>query len=204
MRLHLTRVILVSAAIVAALCAELSAEQLSCVQVHALARAARAKSVSELDSLKASVDESYLAQLVFAFRSFELHPSTSTASAVLDFLPQDDSHRNEWYSLSGLMCAEEQQQDVISLARLQARMSRDFAKSVNLVPKKMNQYVSYPVIIGLDPHDDYAEAMVSVCQKHHSEFTAAVEQLSEKDKAWFLRVVFEPVSCRALAHPEAE
>ena len=162
MRLRLNYISILAVAILSVLASELCAQQQTCVQVLALAKMARARSVSELDPLKASVDNSYLAQLVFTFRSFELQPTEGTASAVLDFLPRDESHREEWYSLSGLMCAEETQGDVIALARIQARMSRDFAKSVILFPKRMNQYVSYPVIMGLDPHDDYAEAMTGV------------------------------------------
>jgi hypothetical protein len=157
-----------------------------------------------LNSLRRPAGNSYRAQLVFAFRALELQPTQLTASAVLEFLPKDDSHREEWYSLSGWICDEEQEQDVKSLAKLQARMSHDFAKAAILSPARMYQYVSYPVIIGLDPHDDYAEEMAAVCRKHHQEFSAAVNQLPEKDRAWFLRVVFEPSSCRALEHPEAE
>ena len=204
MRLHPTHVRLVVCAILAALSSDLHAQQLSCVQVHTLAKMARAKSMREMKPLKASAGESYLAQLVFAFRNFELQPSENTASAVLDFLPRDDSHREEWYSLSGWMCAEEQKREAISLAKLQARMSTDFARSVILVPTRMNQYISYPVIMGLDPHDDYAEAMIGVCRKRHSEFAAAIDQLPEKDRACFLRVVFEPSNCRALAHPRTD
>jgi len=191
-------------AFVAALSDQLCAEQLSCAQVHAMAEMTRPGSISELNSLKASAGDSYRAHLVFAFRALELQPSELTASAVLDFLPEDDRHREEWYSLSGWICDEEQDQDVKSLARLQARMSRDFAKSVILSPTRMYQYVSYPVIMGLDPHDDYAEQMTAVCRKHHHEFIAAINQLPEKDREWFLRIVFEPADCRPLAHPEAE
>jgi hypothetical protein len=141
---------------------------------------------------------------VFAFRAFELRPTEPSASAVLDFLPKDENHREEWYSLSGWICEGEREPDVKSLAQLQGRMSRDFAKSVILSPARMYQYVSYPVIIGLDPHDDYAEQMAAVCRTRTREFMAAVNQLPEKDRRWFLRVVFEPSDCRALAHPEAE
>jgi hypothetical protein len=160
--------------------------------------------MSELQHLKMSAGQSYRAQLVFTFRTFELQPKETTASAVLDFLPQDDSHRNDWYSLSEWICVEEQDRDVISLARLQTRIPRDFAKSVILFPKRMYQYVSYPVILGLDPHDDYAEETTAVCLKRHQEFTAAVNQPPEKDRAWFLQVVFDSSGCRALSHPEAD
>jgi hypothetical protein len=182
----------------------LCAEDLNCIQVHAVAQMARAQSLSELKLLKASAGQSYRAQFVFTFRAFELQPTEITASAVLDFLPQDDSHREEWYSLSGWICDEEQQRDVISLAKLQTRIPRDFARSVILFPKRMYEYVSYPVILGLDPHDDYAEQTTAVCRRRHQQFTAAVNQLSEKDRAWFQRVVFESSGCRALEHPEAD
>jgi hypothetical protein len=177
---------------------------MNCAQVHAMAQMARARSTSTLNLLRASAGDSYRPQLVFAFRAFELQPTKTTASAVLDFLPRNDSHREEWYSLSGWICHGEQEQDVKSLARLDGRMSHDFARSVIISPTKMYQYVSYPVIIGLDPHDNYAEEMVAACRGRPREFAAAINQLPEKDKSWFLRVVFEPSDCRALAHPEAE
>jgi hypothetical protein len=204
MRSHATHLSLVFFAIAAALSFQLRAQQPSCAQVHAMAQMARVRSMSELNPLRIAAGNSYRAHLVFAFRALELQPTESTASAVLDFLPQDDSHREEWYSLSGWICDEEQEQDVKSLARLQARIPHDLATSVILVPKRMSQYISYPVILGLDPHDDYAEQMVAVCRKHHREFRAAVNQLPERDRDWFLRVVFEPSGCRALDHPEAD
>jgi hypothetical protein len=191
-------------AILAALSGQLRAQQPSCAQVHSMAQMARARSMAELNPLRTSAGDSYRAQLVFAFRAFELQPTELTASAVLDFLPKDDTHREEWYSLSGWICHEEQDQDVTSLAQLQTRMSRDFAKSVILSPTRMYQYVLYPVILGLDPHDDYAEEMVAVCRRRPRDFAAAINQLPEKDRSWFLRVVFEPADCRALEHPEAE
>jgi hypothetical protein len=191
-------------AIIAALCGQLCAQQLSCAQVHAMAQIARARSTSQLNPLRTSAGNSYRAQLVFAFRALELQPTKLTASAVLDFLPKDDSHREEWYSLSGWICDGEKDQDVKSLAELQGRMSRDFAKSVILSPSRMYQYVSYPVIIGLDPHDDYAEEMTAVCRRRPREFAAAIDQLPEKDRTWLRQVVFEPSDCRALAHPEAD
>lgn len=197
-------VILVVFAIVAALSGQACAQQWSCAQVHAMARMTRARSLSELNSLATSAGNSYRAHLVFAFRAFEIQPTELTASAVLDFLPQDDSHTEEWFSLSGWICNEEEDQDVKSLAQLQTRMSRDFAKAVILSPTRMYQYVSYPVIIGLNPHDDYAEEMATVCRRRPREFAAAINQLPAKDRSWFLRVVFEPSDCRALAHPEAE
>lgn len=160
--------------------------------------------MAKLNLLRPSAGDSYRAQLVLAFRALELQPTKLTASVVLDFLPKDDSHREEWYSLSGWICDGEQEEDVKSLARLEGRMSRDFARSAILSPTRMYQYVSYPVVLGLDPHDDYAEEMTAVCRGRPREFAAAIDQLPEKDKSWFLRVVFEPSDCRALAHPEAE
>jgi hypothetical protein len=204
MRLHQTQVILLFFAIAAALSGQLCAQEPSCAQVHAMAQMARARSMSELNPLKRAAGDSYRARLVFAFRALDLRPAERTASAVLDFLPQDDSHRGEWSSLSGWICEEEQERDVKSLALLQTRIPRDFAKSVILFPKRMYQYISYPVIVGLGPDDDYAEEMVAVCRTHPREFRAAIGQLPKKDRDWFLKVIFEPSDCRALAHPEGD
>jgi hypothetical protein len=204
MRLHPIYRSFLFFATIAALSGQICAQQLSCAQVHAMAEMVRARSTSQLNPLRTSAGNNYRAQLVFAFRALELQPTKLTASAVLDFLPKDDSHREEWYSLSGWICDGEQDQDVKSLAQLQGRMSRDFAKSVILSPTRMYQYVSYPVIIGLDPHDDYAEKMTAVCRRRPREFAAAIDQLPEKERTWLRHVVFEPSGCRALAHPEAE
>jgi len=48
------------------------------------------------------------------------------------------------------------------------------------------------------------EKMVAVCRMHRCEFRAAVDQLSEKDWDWFLRVVFEPSDRHVLDHPEGD
>lgn len=191
-------------AVAVVLSGHLSAQQMSCAQVHAMAGMARASSTKELNTFKSSAGESYLAQMVFTFRAFELKPSKATAAAVLDFLPHDDSHRQDWYSLSGFICDKEQMRDVTSLALIQTRMSRDFARSVILRPERMYQYISYPVIMGRDPHDDYAVRMAAVCRSRHLEFVAAVDRLPEKDKAWFLRIVFDPSGCRTITYPEAD
>lgn len=191
-------------AILTAFSGLLCAQQLSCTQVHSMAQLARARSLTELNSLRATAGNSYRARLVFAIRALELQPTQLTAAAVLDFLPKDETHREDWYSLNGWICDAEPDQDVKSLAQLQARMSRDFAKSAILFPTKMYQYISYPVVLGLDPHDNYAEEMAAVCRRRPREFAAAINQLPEKDRSWFLRVVFEPSGCRALEHPETD
>lgn len=182
----------------------LSAEPMSCPQVRAMAEMTRVNSTAELQALRMPAGNGYLARLVFAFREFQLHPSTVTASAVLGFLPQDDSHREDWYSLSGFICDQEDMADITALAKFQDRMSHEFAQAVLIVPEKMFEYVSYPVILGLDPHDDYAEQMEAVCRARPNSFNAAVNKLSDKDKAWFLKIVFDLQGCHALYHPEAE
>lgn len=195
---------LIIAVAVAGCATLLPAEQISCAQVHAMAQMTRVKSTAELQALKGPAGSTYLAHLVFAFRDFQIHPSRITASAVLGFLPQDDSHREDWYALSGWICDKEETADVTALARLQDRMSHEFAKAIIILPDQMYQYISYPIILGLDPHDDYAEQMESVCRTKSREFKDAVNKLPEKDKGWFLRTVLNPESCHALAHPEAE
>jgi hypothetical protein len=201
---NLIKLVLIVLAAVPAVPGRLLAQPLSCNEVHAIAKMANAQSSKALKRLQPAAGNSYRARLVFTFRRFEVEPTITTAPAVLDLLPQNESHSEDWQSLSGWICDQEKDKDVKSLAKLQTRMSRDFAKAVILRPEKMFQYVSYPVILGLAPHDDFAEQMVRVCRQQHSRFVAAVNQLPERDRAWFLRTVFEPSGCRALAHPEAD
>lgn len=68
MRLHSTHLCVVIFALVGALPGRLRAEQLNCAQAHAMAQMARARTISELQSLRSSAGESYRAQLVFTFR----------------------------------------------------------------------------------------------------------------------------------------
>lgn len=65
----------------------------------------------------------------------------------------------------------------------------------------MFEYVSYAPL-SVSPDSDYAVQMRKVCIARHEQFTQAVNKLSPKDKAWFIKKIFNPVGCRTIFFPE--
>jgi hypothetical protein len=180
-------------------------EQQNCTEVHAMVRMVRAQSVAALERSKAAAGEGYRARVAYAFRRFELMPEDrAAATAVLDLIPKRLEQGGELLYLSGPLCDEESVAEMKTLGRLDDRLARDWANAAILIPERMADYVSYPIIMGLNPHDDYAVQMRRVCRAHHDELAAAVRKLPEHDREWFLKQVFNPKGCRTLGFPEAD
>lgn len=200
---------LVKVVVIAALCwfplTGLSAQEVNCVEVAAMARMARAKSSAVLTAEKIQAGDSYRAQLVFAARLLQLRPTQRhAADLLLNLIPKDDGQQTTWMTLGDAMCGAERVSDMKSLGRLGESLPRDLAKAVLIVPDRMLDYVSYAYSSIQDPHSDYAVQMQTVCRVKHAEFVKAVEGLPIDQKDWFVKHVFNPDVCHALALPEAE
>jgi len=89
-----------------------------------------------------------------------------------------------------------------ALGRLGDRLPRDLARAVLLVPGKMQDYVSYAQTSIGDPHSDYTVQMQKVCKARHKQFVDAVNNLSAKDKNWFVSKIFNLDGCHPLLFPE--
>jgi hypothetical protein len=178
-----------------------------------MAAMARANFPAALMSWKKRAGDSYRAKVVFAFRSFEIDPaSRSKASAILALIPRDEEEDAVWHELGQSFCDAEPISDMEALGRFGVRLPRDLSRAILLVPDKMPEYVSYAGTSIADPDSDYAERMEVVCRAKHKEFSDAVDKLPtrdknwlpSKDKTWFVTTVFDPMTCRAIAHPEAD
>lgn len=181
------------------------AENLSCRQVAAIASMADAKSTASLTKWQKKAGDNYTARLVYSFRAFELRPKDQqAASRLLSLLPPSKEEEPLWHTLDGFLCKEEKVEEIKALGGLQARFPRDIARAVVLVPKKMLDYVSYAYTSIQDPHSDYAVQMRSVCRAQHKTFVGAVNSLASEDKQWFVKKIFNPSECRAIAVPEAD
>jgi len=178
---------------------------ISCDQVHAAARIARAKSSKALAEERKKVRDGYILDIVSAFRAFELRPNRQTASSILLQIPSDESQQAVILALDSAMCDEgDPRPDMDVLAPIKYRLPRVLARAVELVPEYMGAYVRYALKAAPNPHTDYAVQMASVCRKWHSEFVQAVESLPDSDRDWFVRSIFDPKQCRAIAVPESE
>ena len=154
---------------------------------------------------KQNAGSSYRAEIVFAARAFELQPgSRSAASQLLNLLPQDDEQQVILMTLGESLCDGESYADMTSLSQIRDRLSRDFAKAVVLAPGMLPKCVAYASTSVQDPHSDYAVQMQPVCRAKRVEFGKAVEALPTKEKDWFVKHVFNPEGCHALALPEGE
>ena len=185
------------------LCGELPAQEPKCDEIVAMAGMARAGSSADLTNWKRKAGDSYRAQVVFASRNFELHPADqSAASAILELIPSNQESDSVWHELGESFCQAESVKDMTALGRLGDRLPRDLARAVLLVPGKMQDYVSYAQTSIGDPHSDYTVQMQKVCKARHKQFVDAVNNLSAKDKNWFVSKIFNLDGCHPLLFPE--
>lgn len=183
----------------------LAAQRSNCREIAAIARMARAKSSAMVTVEKQKAGDSYRAQVVFAARSFELRRGDRRAAVLLlNLIPQDDRQHTTLMTLGDALCSGESAADMKSLGGLGERLPRNLAKAVLLAPDKLPGYVSYAPTSVQDPHSDYAVQMQTVCRTKHPEFMQAVEGLPTDKRDWFVKHVFNPEGCHALALPEAQ
>jgi hypothetical protein len=176
-----------------------------CNQVHTIARISDANSLAMLAKIEKKARSSYRAEIVFAARSFELQPNDRrVAVLLLNLLPHDDTQHTILMTLGDSLCDGESVSEMKSLSRIGEHLARSFAKAVLLAPDMLPKYVAYASISVQDPHSDYAVQMQPVCRAKRSEFAKAVEGLPTDQRDWFVKHVFNPEGCRALALPEAE
>lgn len=181
------------------------AQNLSCSQVAAISNMAGSKSSPSLAEWQKQAGDSYIAHLVYSFRAFELNPKDQKfASRLLSLIPPKQEEEPFWHTLDGFLCKKERVEEIKILGELQARIPHDIARAVVLVPKKMLDYVSYAYTSIQDPHSDYAVRMRSVCRTQHKAFVSAVNSLAPGDRQWFVKKIFNPADCRAIAVPEAD
>jgi hypothetical protein len=173
--------------------------------VHAIARISRANAIATLAKAKQDAGINYRAGIVSAARAFELQPGEKSAAVLLlNLIPQDDGQHAILVTLGDSLCDEESVAEMKLLSRIGERLSRDFAKAVLLAPEMLPKYVAYASTSVHDPHSDYAVQMQTVCRAKHSEFLTAVDRLPTDQRGWFVKHVFNPEGCHALALPEAE
>jgi hypothetical protein len=183
----------------------LAAEKPHCDETAALARMARAQSSAVLAQEKREAGDGYTAGVVFASRSLDLRPKDRHAAVLLlNLIPQDEKQQTAWMTLGDSLCSTEPVSDMKVLGRLSEGLPRHMAQAVLLVPEKLPDYVAYALISTQDPHSDYAIQMQNVCRAEHPGFIKAVAGLPPDKKDWFIKHVFDPDGCRAVALPEAE
>jgi hypothetical protein len=197
--------------VILAACLTLSAwaqsQESGCLDTSVMGRMARATSSAELKARKQKAGDSYRAQVIFAARMLEIDPGNkSAAESLLDLIPEssDDTHEAVWLELDELPDCRSggvSMSDLKALDLLQYHLPRLLARAVLLVPNKMPEYVAF-AFLGMSPHNDFAVQTRKVCKAKHREFVKAVEQLSPRDKKWFVEAVFNPDGCRTIAFPE--
>jgi len=178
---------------------------------------ARARSTAALQEQRARAGDSYRAQIVFAFRQFELSPKDKKAAdLLLSLIPKDDREqlRNltpkdrdddqqvTLMTLGDALCDAEPFSDMNPLGSVRDKLPHEFAEAVLLVPNYMPKYISYSLVAVGDPHSDYAVQMQMVCRKAHSEFMRAIGALTPDDQKWFANDILDATTCRALKLPE--
>jgi hypothetical protein len=180
-------------------------QEMSCAQVTSIADLARAKTTDALSSRKRAAGDSYRARVVFAFRLFGLHPKDrNAATLLLDLIPKNEAESTALIALGSGLCDSEAVADMVSLNRVGDSLPREFAKAVLVVPEAMPEYISYSFTAVLDPNNDYALQMQTVCRQARPAFMKGIGTLPPDKKKWFTEHILDPTNCRALALPEAE
>lgn len=181
-----------------------SPQETSCSQIRSAVRMARARSIAALADERKFAGEGYRAEIVFAFRAFELHPTDrALAGALLGLFPQDDFQENIVMTLGDSLCNSESFSEMRVLARVRDGLPRMLSSAVMLVPDRMSAYVEYSLVATLNPHNDYATQMRRVCRRRGPEFKKAIDALPPAKREWLTTHVLDPQGCRAIALPES-
>jgi hypothetical protein len=170
-----------------------------------MVKMARAISSGELAAARLKAGESYRAQIVFAEMEFEFYPQKhDMALLLLNLIPKDDEERHVVMTLGDHLCDFETPHEMKSLNQIGNHFPRDLARAVLIAPEKLPEYIAYSVVSVKDPHSDYALQMQKVCRARHTEFVDAIAKMPAEKMEEFLKYVFNPDGCDALALPEAE
>jgi len=160
-------------------CAVGLADEGSCLAIDSIASMARAKTTVALLNARRASPDTYRAQLVFAYRAFELRPGGKTEAEHLHALiPTTDDQRGVVLTLGDLLCDGETGADELSLSRVRDGIARNWSEAVILAPQFMPRYVRYSLDAVSDPHSDYAIRMEYVCKHDHAHFMSAVKALA--------------------------
>lgn len=186
------------------LCRPLEAQESNCGEIAAMSAMSSAKSEVSLSHWKQRAGTGYRVGVVYASRLFELKPDDrNAASGLLALVPPNKQKESDWHTFGDSLCDSEPLSDMKALAKLQARLPRDLARAVLVVPEKMLDYVSYAYASIQYPDSDYAVQMRMVCRAKHAEFSSAVNKLDADDRKWFVGKILNPDGCRVLTLPEA-
>jgi hypothetical protein len=103
-----------------------------------MAAVSNAKSEASLGHWKQRAGTSYRAGVVLASRLFERRASDdhSAANGLLALVPPDKQKESDWHTFGDSLCNREPVSEMTALAKLQARLPRDLARAVLVVPKK--------------------------------------------------------------------
>ncbi len=185
-------------------CTALRSQEPSCSQVSAMARMARASSSTSLATAKQMAGDGYLARVIYSSRALELKHGRKSAVLLLNLIPKDNGQQRILMTLGDGICSTETISEMKVLGRLRDRLPHALSKAILLVPEQLPNYVAYALTSVQNPESDYAVQMRGVCQSKHPEFVKAVEELPADKREWFVKRVFNPEGCHALALPEAQ
>jgi hypothetical protein len=181
------------------------AEDLPCKEVRYLVSMAKAPSIAAVRNSRIGVPAGYRADLVGAYRLFQLQPrSESAADDLLRLVPSNGSQQNVVMTLGDSLCSDESFAEMGVLARIRDNLPLQLSRAVSLAPSHMRSYIAYSRTATLDPHSDYAVRMQSVCLQKHEAFVKALNELPQELQRGISGYVIKPDTCRAIRFPEAD
>lgn len=146
-----------------------------------------------------------MTDLVFFSREMGLRPSAEAAEGLLQAIPASIAEETMFTNFPTWHDgATETEHDLASLGRIYNRWPHLVAKAALLRPDLMTNYVRYLRLAPNDIHGDFTGNAEIVCRKKHAAFVGAFERLSESDRVFIKKYVFDPTSCKAIFLSEAE
>ncbi len=171
-----------------------------------LVEMADCKNLSCLSMQRAKLpSDERMANLVFFSREMELRPDTKAAEGLLQATPATVADETMFTNFPTWHDgATETVHDMASLGRIYNRWPRLVARAALLRPDCMTNYVRYLRLAPNDMHGDFTGNAEIVCRKKHTAFVKAFEGLSDDDRAFIKKYVFDATSCKAIFLSEAE
>jgi hypothetical protein len=173
-----------------------------CRQQKQLAAIETARNLEELSMLRKQSGATSDAAFFIAYRAFELKQSPENAANLLKLTPQTEREEVARYAIDGHNCYEVTDKEYSALDSMYDGLSPLLARAVMQAPQLMDKYVSYSLLATMDVHSDYPQQMVSVCRAFHPQFINAVSRLSEENRSWMRKRIFNPERCKSLYKQE--
>jgi hypothetical protein len=146
-----------------------------------------------------------ITELVFFSRWLALAPrSTAAARGLLQTVPATEGEALELMALSDPPEGTISIAEMSALANIHDQWPRLVAHAAVSLPESMGTYVAFLPLATIDMHSDFTGNAQQVCNRFPKQFRVALDALSQEDRQYVRKIVFDAEKCRAIFVGEAE